>query len=362
MPEHPYRSLPNRAFWSRAVGRKRMEDVDPVASFALRIEPHTKVATAGSCFAQHIARHLARSGFNYFVAEQGHPVIPADLRAEYGYGTFSARYANIYTARQLRQLAERAHGVFKPVEGPWIDPDGSVRDPFRPAIQPGNFASVAEMEADRAQHLTAVRTMLEELDVFVFTLGLTECWECRADGAVLPICPGVQGGEFDPARYAFRNQDVTEVVDDMAAFLKRLRKVNPEGQVILTVSPVPLAATAREDAHVLAATTYSKSVLRVAAEMLNARYANVHYFPSFEIVTGNFNRGRYFADDLRNPTEDGVSHVMKLFLAHAASMDRPVEQPEAAASARDEREREHTKAASDFVEVECEEAFLDMAS
>ena len=363
MSDHPYRSLPPKAFWRKSVAGVAPQDVDPVGEFTLKITPETKVATAGSCFAQHIARHLKASGFNYYVVEDGHPLLPEQVRNANNFGMFSARYGNIYTARQLLQLFERAYGRFEPQEEPWTDPDGTVRDPFRPAVQPGNFVSPGEMLADRAQHLAAVRRMFETLDVFVFTLGLTECWRSRADGAVFPLCPGVEGGTFDPQRHLFFNQRFADVVNDMRVFLAGLRAVNPAAQVILTVSPVPLMATAAPGAHVLAATTYSKSVLRVAAETLRLESGFVHYFPSYEIITGAFNRGRYFAGDLRNVTEEGVAHVMRLFLKHAAGEALPTGAPAPRQpSAAEERERMLVEQAAAFVEVECEEAKLDRGS
>lgn len=354
---HPYRALPDRAFWPRAVSRPQPQAVDPVGRWDLAILPETRVATAGSCFAQHIARHLQGAGFQHYVAEPGHPALPDKLRRKHGYGLFSARYGNIYTARQLRQLIARAYGRFSPQEGAWTGPDGSLLDPFRPSVQPGGFASVAELQADRAQHLAAVREMLEGLDVFIFTLGLTECWESRTDGAVFPLCPGVEGGSFDAANYAFRNQGVDEVLGDMQAFLAALWQVNPGAEVILTVSPVPLMATAAPGAHVLAATTYSKSVLRVAAEMLTTRFARVHYFPSYEIITGSYSRGAYFAEDLRNVTEAGVAHVMRVFLRHAAQGG---DAPTGARLDPNPPENDPAlQAARSFTEVECDEAALD---
>lgn len=358
MTQHPYKSLPDKAFWRRAVAQPDPAAVDPVGRFDLRIEPATKVATAGSCFAQHVARHLSNAGFNYYIPEAGHPVLPAAIRTAHNYGTFSARYGNIYTARQLHQLIERAYGRFIPAEGPWSAEDGSIRDPFRPNVQPGGFVSVAEMEVDRAQHLAAVREMFENLDVFVFTLGLTECWESLEDGAVFPLCPGVDGGTFDPAKYAFRNQDVNEVVADMNAFIAALRAVNPQAQMIVTVSPVPLMATAEPDAQVLSATTYSKSVLRVAADMLTRQHDFVHYFPSFEVITGIYNRGVYFADDLRNVTEEGVSHVMRLLLKYATGQEAGTA-PLARQATPAEEEDKTLEMARHFVEVECDEVGLD---
>ncbi|HEY8592000.1 MAG TPA: GSCFA domain-containing protein [Sphingomicrobium sp.] len=355
MSQHPYKKLPSKAFWRRAVAAPAVGDVDPVGAFDLRIEPQTKVATAGSCFAQHIARHLRSSGYDYYVAEQGHPLLPQKIRDANNYGLFSARYGNIYTTRQLRQLFDRAYGRLKPEEDAWIEGENLVLDPFRPTTQPGGYVSEAEMRADRDQHLAAVRQMFEALDVFVFTLGLTECWRAKSDGAVFPLCPGVEGGTFDPQRHEFYNQPVEDVIEDLETFRAGLLSVNQSAQIMLTVSPVPLMATADPGAHVLAATTYSKSVLRVAAETLRRRHPDVHYFPSYEIITGAYNRGAYFASDLRNVLEDGVSHVMRLFMAHATGG--------ASAAVKDSEdsmfESAHLTAAQQLIEVECDEVALD---
>lgn len=354
---HPYRSLPNRAFWSRSVGSIPGADVDPVGAFGLKIQPEDLVATAGSCFAQHIARHLDQSGFRYYVTEPGHAVLNPKVAQERQYGLYSARYGNIYTTRQLLQLVLRAYGEFTPQEDCWEAPDGRSVDPFRPSVEPGGFASEAEMRADRVQHLAAVRRMLETLDVFVFTLGLTECWRSKADGAVFPICPGVSGGEFDPDLHEFHNLTLPEVVADLQEVIRRLRAVNPGARVLLTVSPVPLAATAREEAHVLAATAYSKAVLRVAAETLTAT-PDVFYFPSYEIVTGAHARGAYFAEDLRNVTEAGVSHVMRLVLKHATAQGAAA--PVAETAARPETPRlDRQRAVEKWVELLCDEEALD---
>lgn len=355
---HPYKSLPDKAFWRRSVASPSPADVDPVGVFDLRITPETRVATAGSCFAQHIARHLRNSGFHYYVVEAGHPILPQEVRDKHNYGVFSARYGNIYTSRQLLQLFERAYGRFAPAEDAWVEADGTVLDPFRPTVQPRGFVSVAEMHADRVQHLGAVRRMFETLDVFVFTLGLTECWMSRTDGAVFPLCPGVEGGEFSPEKHVFRNLDVGEVVADLVAFLHGLKEVNPRAQMVLTVSPVPLVATADPGGHVLSATAYSKAVLRAAAETLRRNHADVHYFPSYEIITGQFSRGQYFAQDLRSVTEQGVEHVMRVFLRHATGGQATTI---GAADSRADAEagNDYLAQAENLVEVECDEIALD---
>jgi hypothetical protein len=314
-PRHtPYSNLPTYQFWKTAVASIPREEVDPVLCVQFRIPKDSKIATAGSCFAQNISKTLQRGGFNYHVTEADHS-LPAEEAHRRNYGVYSARYGNLYTARQLLQLFERAYGALIPVDKAWLREDGRYVDPFRPQIEPDGYDSPDAVKISREHHLGAVREMFESMNVFVLTLGLTEAWRSKADGAVFPLAPGVAGGEVDFARYEYTNFRLTDVVEDLDRFLTRLQKVNPQARTILTVSPVPLVAT-YEHKHVLVATTYSKSVLRVAANDICGRHENCAYFPSYEVITGDYARGAYFERDLRTVTSGGIDHVMRLFVKH----------------------------------------------
>jgi hypothetical protein len=194
------------------------------------IDRSDRIATAGSCFAQHIAQRLSASGFHYLVTESPHPMLQDCNISAYNYGVFTARYGNVYTSRQLAQLLKRAYGQFSPDEDVWPREDGRLIDPFRPQIQPNGFASIAEYEADRTQHFAAIRRAIETLDVFVFTLGLTETWVSRSDGAAYPLCPGVAGGSFDENRYAFLNLSVADVARDMEVAIGLIHSKNPHAR------------------------------------------------------------------------------------------------------------------------------------
>ncbi|WMS43685.1 GSCFA domain-containing protein [Acuticoccus sp. MNP-M23] len=349
---HPYSDIADYRHWRRAPGVEDPAALDPVAAPKFTIGRDEAVATAGSCFAQHVMRHLAASGFNTLVAEEAPAIHRTNGGAHFHYGVFSTRSGNVYTARQLRQLFARAAGEFVPETNAWETAEGFI-DPFRPSVGP--FLSLAELEADRAYHLSRVRAMMADLSVFVFTLGLTEGWMDR-DGAVFPLAPGVSGGTYDPARHTMKNFTVDETVADMRAALAALRAVNPAARVILTVSPVPLMATA-EDRHVLASTTYSKAVLRVAAQMLSDADERVDYFPSYEIITAPQVRGRYYGPDARAVTEAGVSHVMGVFLKHYGGIvaaDVPGHDPAAGV-----QDRTHLDKTEEIVEVLCDEEALD---
>lgn len=314
MAAHPYAKLPDHQFWRRAVPHLEPFKLDPVVETRFSIAAGDPVATAGSCFAQHISARLASLGFNYLVTEDG-AHRPSSERIDNQYGVFSARYGNLYTTRQLLQLFQECYGERCPEETVWRREDGRFVDALRTQVESCGYDDAEGVLSDRATHLAAVRRMFEHCAVFVFTLGLTEAWQSSADGTVFPLAPGVSGGIYDAARYEFINFDTDAVTGDIQAFLERLKSVNPRVKVLLTVSPVPLIATF-EPRHVLVSNTYSKAVLRVAAESILRRFDWVDYFPSFEIITGNFNDSAYYETDYRSINALGVDHAMRCFTKH----------------------------------------------
>ena len=342
-PVHPYRAQPDHAFWRKAVGERHPLDI--ASWYRRKFELGARsIATAGSCFAQHIGRQLREKGFRYLDVEPAPRFLLPASRADFGYETYSARYGNVYTTRQLRQLLERARGTFTPVEDHWRHGDGVV-DPFRPTIEPEPFGSVDELRRSRRDHLGRVMRLFEEAGTFVFTLGLTETWTHREDGAVYPVAPGTAGGTWDPSRYAFVNLTHAQVMDDLVFVMDAAREINPSLQFLLTVSPVPLMATATPH-HVVSATSYSKAVLRAVAGQLADERAHVDYFPSFEIIGSTPMRGQFYQPDQRNVSIHGVRHVMAQFFAE----HRPPARAAAAQAGQPAR--------ADDDDVQCDEELL----
>jgi len=324
----PYDALPPHAWWRRAIAGISPGDINPALSSPFKITRDTRIATAGSCFAQELSKAAIERGYANYVVEKGPPGLREENRRAFGYGIFPARYGNIYTTRHLVQLLDRAYGRFEPSDVAWRGKTGYV-DPFRPFIQPEDFISESELLADREQHLGYVREMFENLDVFVFTLGLTEGWRARSDGATYPLCPGYGAGTYDARKHEFFNMRVSEIVADLEYVHDRLLELNPSARMVLTVSPVPLVATASGN-HVLEATVYSKSALRAAAADVAAAHPTVTYFPSYEIITGTFSTDRYFADDRRSVTQEGIDHVMRCFFSAYSEEDEANQLPVAA--------------------------------
>lgn len=349
----PYEGLPASAFWrSGVVGQ------DPAAIAGLyrkkfEIARTTQVATAGSCFAQHIARNLTARGFCVLDMEPAPPGLSEESAARFGFGLFSARYANIYTARQLRQVVEEARGRFAVAEPIW-ERDGRYFDAMRPSVEPGGLPTPDLVRDHRDYHLKRVQLLLQKAELFVFTLGLTETWMHTETGTVYPTAPGTIAGRHDPGVYSFKNFTAQDVYDDLRAFFALAREFNPKMRFLLTVSPVPLTATASGE-HVLSATVYSKSVLRAVAGQLYHEDPDVDYFPSYEIITGALARGAYFEDNLRSVSADGVAAAMSNFFAEHDPGGAPKAEP--AVKPQPRRARKKTKE-----DIVCEDILLEAFS
>ena len=358
MSENPYLEQPDKAFWSRSVSRNfnanLLFDADSTSSL---FEKDDLVVSAGSCFASNLIPWIEKVGLEYLRTEELPPQFK-DMPENLGYRNFSAAYGNIYTARHLRQLYEQALGMRVPVEDRWHI-DGMVIDPFRPGLAyPAE--SDAEFDLLKASHLKAVLTAFHKATVFVFTLGLTEAWQSKVDGSVFPACPGTISGIFDEDRHEFKNFSVDEMTEDLTKFIELLRESNPKVRFIITVSPVPLVATATKS-HVLLASTYSKSVLRVTAEQVSNRLKDVTYFPAYEIITGPQAPFEYFESDRRNVSEVGVAEVMTTLLNGLSDLKGQVTKTEIASGRT--RKSLSGKLISEFsrriARAECDEAMTD---
>lgn len=342
--DHPYTDLPPDAYWRNGVSTLSPLEFDTIYKPKFTVAPRWKIAAAGSCFAQHIGRQFKQRGYNFLDAEPAPPGMSDADKAKFGYDLYSARYGNIYSIRQMLQLVHRAYNRLAPSETCW-EQEGRFYDPFRPAIPHNGFATRDELETDVSFHLSAVRRLVEEADLFVFTFGLTEGWVTSDDEIALPTCPGTIAGSYDPEKYAFKNYTFSEVMADAKRFINFARRRNPKLRFLFTVSPVPLTATASGN-HVLPATVYSKSVLRAVCGELAQTYDFIDYFPSYELVASHPMRAMFFEPNLRSVSPVGVSFVMDRFFGQQPAID--------AKRGKDDKGR-----ATDEDEAVCEEAILE---
>ena len=314
--DSPYGELPAQAFWKTGVVQATTQLPEQIYCKKFLINKTDKIVTAGSCFAQHVGRVLRQRGFSVVDREPPPPELPEWRHRLYGFSMYSARYGNIYTTLQLYQLVKEAFRV-RPKKPLVWKKNGRYFDALRPTIEPNGYASIDELTEHRRLHLDEVRQCFLEMDVFVFTLGLTEAWQHRRSGRVVPVAPGVIAGSYDEGRYRFLNLGVRrnlKIFRRFLNFLGRHRDGLPQPRILLTVSPVPLTASASGQ-HVLVANTYSKAVLRVVAAELAHSSPFIDYLPSYELVTNPATISQGYGANLRSVSDYGVSRAMGCFVS-----------------------------------------------
>lgn len=311
--ESPYKGRPRKSFWKTGVAEQSVETLNNLYQPKFKIDKNLKIATLGSCFAQHIARNMRSRGYQVVDVEPPPPGLSGVSAQAYGFGLFSVRIGNVYVVRQLLQLFNEAFGMWSPQQAVWKKGDRFF-DALRPSVEPEGLETRERVILHRESHLRAVKRMFLETDVFVFTLGLTESWIHKKSGTVYPTAPGTIAGSYDPDVFEFKNFTTVEILNDFKEFISCFRRVNPNVKMLLTVSPVPLTATATDD-HVLVATTYSKSVLRAVAGELASEYDFIDYFPSYDLITSSLSRGDFYLPNLRSVSSRGVNAAMGTFFS-----------------------------------------------
>ena len=260
----------------------------------------------GSCFARGIESAMVNAGFDVQSAAREFDKFELRVANVTGLG-----FMNKYSTHSIRTELEWA-----------LDP--ATEFPFDSLVDIGNGAWIDPSTnptltwVDRARTLerraiiTDVVRRIRNCRMVVLTLGLVELWRDRETNTYLNITPISQMRERHPDRYEFEVSNFVENRTNMETAIDLLDEYgHPDVQVVVTTSPIPLLATFT-GRDVVVANTYSKSTLRSVAEDLAASRANVHYFPSYEIVL-NSDRGVAWADDGRHVEPEVVRHIMETF-------------------------------------------------
>jgi hypothetical protein len=274
------RSLPNRV---EPIAR-------PVFKASFSIAPRSKIFTVGSCFARNVEDELIRRGFE----------LPTRLvQVE------DSSVLNNYGAASIFNEFAWAFG-----ERPFVPQDHIVE------VAPGKFADLhmppnrrpqpyADALARRESIMQAYR-QAAECSVIVMTLGLVESWFDTRTGYYLNVGPRPSQIRAEPERFELHVLSFEECHDFLERTIGIIRRHGrPDVRMLLTVSPVPLTNTHRDE-DVIVANMYSKSVLRAVAETVVARHEFIAYYPSYESVMYS-DRQRAWLDDMVHVRDEIVA-------------------------------------------------------
>lgn len=160
-----------------------------------------------------------------------------------------------------------------------------------------------------------VRNEIEKANVYILTIGVAPSWFKKSDGQFV-FSPDVRAID----QYVQRTTTVKEATDALLQIFRGIREINPGIQIVITLSPVPLARTF-EFSSAIVADCLSKSVLRAAIHEALLTFVGENkpiYFPSFEIVRwAGGHAGNAFGDDglPRHISKEYVKHIISSFLS-----------------------------------------------
>jgi GSCFA family len=288
----------NRAYrtWPSRREKNRVEPVAfPRFAPSFELEPREKIFTIGSCFARNIETHLDKLNFDVVALRlMDDPIVQNE--------PVKNHILNKYVPHSI--LNELTWALDDDVT-PYPDPDGFLED-GTDQWQDANMHSVEPGPLDyvrkRRQLVLENTRQIRDCRVVILTLGLVEAWWDKRVRGYINQAPPIRYLRKEPERFSLHVMTYPEVLNCLNDIHALLRKHLVENfRVVLTVSPVPLNGTFR-DLDVMVANTYSKSVLRAAAEEFHTTHDNVDYFPSFESVLIS-QRNVAWDDDLIHPTD-----------------------------------------------------------
>lgn len=144
-------------------------------------------------------------------------------------------------------------------------------------------------------------TALRTAKLVCITLGTAWVFEDQQVGYVVANCH-----KLPAKRFLRRRLSVAEATDELSKAVLAIKSLNPEANIVLTVSPIRHLS---DGAH---ANQVSKATLILAAEEV-CQNTGAYYFPSYEMVLDDLRDYRFYADDMAHPSTAAVNYIYKAF-------------------------------------------------
>lgn len=143
---------------------------------------------------------------------------------------------------------------------------------------------------------------LKRSRVLIITFGTAYVYEYKKTQSVVSNCHKLPASNFSR-----RSMAVDEIVSLWSKLIVKIREINPEINIIVTVSPIRhLADGAHEN-------QLSKSTLLLAVEQLCNSFGDVIYFPAYEIMMDDLRDYRFYASDMIHPSDVAIDYIYEIF-------------------------------------------------
>ena len=246
----------------------------------VKISLQSRVFSLGSCFAETMGKRLIDSKLQALVNPFGilfhpaalHRVLKITLEQE---GDFAENL-----------IAERDNRFFH------YDVHSGISGDSPPAL------------LQKLRHISAqTAAFLQKTDFLLLTLGTAFAYRLLAENTWVANCHKMPGNCFEKNLLS-----VAQTVHYLSEILEMVQQLNPQVQVVLTVSPV------RHLKDTLPLNQVSKSVLRLACHELVSRFPDhVSYFPAYEWLLDDLRDYRFYKPDMLHPSETAETYLWEKF-------------------------------------------------
>ncbi len=301
------RSNSNSRWPTRSESNRLYPVASPKSAPKFSIAENDKVFCIGSCFAREIEQALGRLGMTVLSIIRDLPKSPRRVNADAG-------MFNKYTIPSILNEINLVSGetVFNDDGKFFIESEEGLYEDYQ--LAGPNYSDKLFQATEFRSAFNERFSSIRDADVIVLTLGLSEAWFDQEAALYLNVAPSRGVINKYPSRFELHVLDYHEtllMLESLYATLKIL--VGEDLKLLVTVSPVPLLATFRNQ-DVLVANAYSKSVLRAAVEQFQNSRLDVSYFPSYEFVTLSNPVPVWSNEDFRHVDRFFVDYIMNSVL------------------------------------------------
>ena len=155
---------------------------------------------------------------------------------------------------------------------------------------------------DLSKKISEWQNQLKSAKWLVITFGSAYCYEYIKTKSIISNCQKISSNEFNKQLLSS-----TDIVSDFDFLIHELKKMNPNLNIIFSVSPVK---NLRDG---IIENTLSKSILIQSVHSLIGKHSNCFYFPSYELITDDLRDYRFYKEDMAHPNRQAIDYVFEKF-------------------------------------------------
>jgi len=258
----------------------QLQTIVPIKPLENLIDYNDKIVSVGSCFAINIAKRLQYYQFQNTVNPLGilfHPVAINRL-LEFAVNDKVFTQNDVFLHNEIWSCFD-AHSDLNHLEQDDI---------------------IEQLNSKTREFKTNITNATH----IILTLGTAWVYRNKQSNQIVANCHKVPQNQFDKELMSVR-----DCLKAIGAIEKNIRKLNPDIQIIYTISPVRhikdgFVENQRSKAHLIAA----------LQDHLEKNKTLNYYFPSYEIVMDELRDYRFFGKDLLHPNDLAVDYIWHKFV------------------------------------------------